>query len=114
MGPKCHHKCPPYKRETGDFPRGPVAGLLCFHCKGHRFDPWSGKIPHTAWCGQKKKKEKEKETERDFTHTEEKTEAEARVMQSQVRDSWSHQKPEELRDKFSSRALPACAALLTP
>ena len=22
--------------------RGPVVRTLCFHCRGHRFDPWSG------------------------------------------------------------------------
>ena len=26
----------------GDFPGGPVVRTLCFHCRGHRFDPWSG------------------------------------------------------------------------
>ena len=25
-----------------DFPGGPVVKTLCFHCKGHRFGPWSG------------------------------------------------------------------------
>ena len=31
---------------------------LHFHCRGHRFDPWSGKtkIPYVVRCGQKKKK----------------------------------------------------------
>ena len=24
-----------------DFPGGPVVKTPCFHCKGHRFDPWS-------------------------------------------------------------------------
>ena len=25
-----------------DFPGGPVDRGLSFHCRGHRFDPWSG------------------------------------------------------------------------
>ena len=25
-----------------DFPGGPVVQTLCFCCRGHRFDPWSG------------------------------------------------------------------------
>ena len=25
-----------------DFPCGPVVKTLCFHCRGHRFDPWLG------------------------------------------------------------------------
>ena len=25
-----------------DFLSGPVVKTLCFHCKGLRFDPWSG------------------------------------------------------------------------
>ena len=32
----------------GDFPRGPVVETLHFHCMGHGFEPWSGKIPHAA------------------------------------------------------------------
>ena len=24
----------------GDFPGAPVAGTLCFHCRGHGFNPW--------------------------------------------------------------------------
>ena len=26
-----------------DLPGGPVVKTACFHCKGHRFNPWSGK-----------------------------------------------------------------------
>ena len=26
----------------GDFPDGPVVKTLCFHCREHRFDLWSG------------------------------------------------------------------------
>ena len=25
-----------------EFPGGPVVRILCLHCKGHGFDPWSG------------------------------------------------------------------------
>ena len=25
-----------------DFPGGPVVKTLCFQCRGHGFDPWSG------------------------------------------------------------------------
>ena len=34
----------PGVRETGfrEFPGSPVVRTLCFHCRGHRFDPWSG------------------------------------------------------------------------
>ena len=71
MGPKCHHKCPPYKKETGDFPRGPVARTRVSTAGGHRRtlvweDPTNRMV-------RPKKKEKKKETERDFTYTEEKT-----------------------------------------
>ena len=39
------------------FPGSPVARTPCFHCMGHRFDPWSGtKIRHAVQQGQKKKK----------------------------------------------------------
>ena len=30
------------------FPGGPVVRTLRFHCRGHGFKPWSGKIPHAA------------------------------------------------------------------
>ena len=29
-------------RSYKDFPGGPVARTPCFHCRGHRFDPWLG------------------------------------------------------------------------
>ena len=33
-----------FKREApGVFPAGPVVKIPCFHCKGHRFDPWMEK-----------------------------------------------------------------------
>ena len=46
---------------TWDFTGGPVVKTLCFHCSGHRFDPWRGgenKIPHVMWCSRKIKKKK--------------------------------------------------------
>ena len=27
---------------VGDIPGGPVIKTLCFHCRGHGFDPWLG------------------------------------------------------------------------
>ena len=42
-----------------DFPGDPGVKTPCFHCRGHGFDPWLGKIPHASWSGQKKKKKKE-------------------------------------------------------
>ena len=42
----------------GDYPGGPVVKIPCFHCRGCGFDPNQGsKIPHAAWCVQKKKSE---------------------------------------------------------
>ena len=39
---------------SGDFPGGPVVGTLCFHCRGHGFDPWLGNwILHAKQRGQK-------------------------------------------------------------
>ena len=74
MGPKCHHKCPPYKRETGDFPRDPVVRTLVFPLQGAQVRPlvWEDPTNHMVWP-KKKRKEKKKEMERDFTYTEEKT-----------------------------------------
>ena len=37
-----------------DFPGNPVVKTPRFQSRGHRFDPWWGKIP----CDQKKKKKK--------------------------------------------------------
>ena len=40
-----------------DFPGGPMVKTPCFHCRWHKFYPWSGsKIPLEAWHGGKKKK----------------------------------------------------------
>ena len=34
-------------RHLTQFPGGTEdKNLLAFQCRGHRFDPWSGKIPH--------------------------------------------------------------------
>ena len=50
------------KRETKirtvswNLPGGPVVKTLCFHCREHKFDPWSGEMLH----GQKVKKKKKK------------------------------------------------------
>ena len=33
---------PLVEMESWDFPGTPVVKTLCFSCKGHRFDPWSG------------------------------------------------------------------------
>ena len=32
-----------FKVYCQEFPLGPVVRTLRFHCRGHRFDPWSGK-----------------------------------------------------------------------
>ena len=31
------------EKERGDLLGRPAVKTLCFHCRGHRFDPWSGK-----------------------------------------------------------------------
>ena len=51
------------RAHTGDYPGGLVVKTLCFWCRGHRFNPWSGvgagarrtKIPSAREDGQKKK-----------------------------------------------------------
>ena len=46
---------------VGSFPGSPVAGTLCFHCRGMGSTPgWGTKISHAAPCSQKKKKKLEK------------------------------------------------------
>ena len=30
------------KMTQQEFPGSPEVRALCFHCRGHRFDPWSG------------------------------------------------------------------------
>ena len=34
--------CSSKKKGGGDFPGGPVIKTLCFHGRGHEFDPWTG------------------------------------------------------------------------
>ena len=44
-------------REDRDFPGRPVVKTLRFHCRSMGLIPgWEVKIPHAAWCDQKKKK----------------------------------------------------------
>ena len=38
---------------SGDFPGGSVVKTLCFHCRGHGFDPWWGDLK--ILCGIAKK-----------------------------------------------------------
>ena len=38
-----------------EFPGGPVVRTPCFHCRGHRFDPWSGNLRSCMPCGAAKK-----------------------------------------------------------
>ena len=38
---------------SGDFPGGSVVKTLCFHCRGHGFDPWWGDL--NMLCGTAKK-----------------------------------------------------------
>ena len=42
------------KMKALDFPGGPVVKTPSSQCRGHGFDPWSGKIPHATWSSQKK------------------------------------------------------------
>ena len=51
----------PFKKRNTDFPRGPVVRTPGFQCRGHGFDPWSGKF--CMPCSQEKKKKKEREKE---------------------------------------------------
>ena len=47
-------------KKEGDFPAHPVVKTLCFHCRGHGFEPWWGTrshMPSTAKEEKKKKKE---------------------------------------------------------
>ena len=41
-----------------DFPGGPAVKTLCFHRRGHGFDPWWGtKIPHAPRSAAERKKD---------------------------------------------------------
>ena len=45
------------KMRSWDFPGGLEVKIPLFHCRGHRFDPWSGKKSLPApWCAQKQNK----------------------------------------------------------
>lgn len=51
-------------RET---PGGPLVRTPRFHCRGRRFNPWSGtRIAQAAWCGQIKKQTTAKKTDEEF------------------------------------------------
>ena len=41
-----------------DFLGGPVVKNSSFHCRGHRFNPWSGNYDLACYAGQPKKKKK--------------------------------------------------------
>ena len=45
-----------FKFHKWDFPGGPVVKTLRSQCRGYGFDPWSGKVLHDVWHGQKIKK----------------------------------------------------------
>ena len=55
MGRKLDHiKCLIKTTKDRDFPGSSVVETLCFKCRGHGFNPWSGtEIPHAARRGQK-------------------------------------------------------------
>ena len=37
-----------------DFPGGPAVKILCSKCRGHKFSPWLGKVPHhVVWASKK-------------------------------------------------------------
>ena len=40
---------------VSDLPGGPMIKTPRFHCRGHGFDPWSGKFRLPLQCGQKRK-----------------------------------------------------------
>ena len=48
-----------YKQKScQDFSGGPVVKTLCFHCRGHGFDPWLGNRFHMSHDVVKKIKKK--------------------------------------------------------
>ena len=53
-----------YLKLSRDFPGGPVAKTLGFHCRGPRFDPWSGKSDPACCMAQQEKKKK-----KDFSYS---------------------------------------------
>ena len=44
------------KNSFRDFPGGPMVKTLCFHYRGHGFDPWSRELRSHMPCGTAKKK----------------------------------------------------------
>ena len=40
-----------------ELPGGPVVRTLCFHCRGHGFDPWSRNLDPACRAAQPKKKD---------------------------------------------------------
>lgn len=43
------------KYQSCEFPGSPVLRTLCFHYRGHRFNPWSeNQDPESTWHGQNK------------------------------------------------------------
>ena len=46
-----------------EFPGSPVAiaRTLCFHCRGHGFEPWSGNSDPASHVAKKKKKKRERD-----------------------------------------------------
>ena len=59
-----HYYCTPFTDENTELkkinywlPWSPVVKTLSSQCRGHEFNPWSGKIPHTTWhCLPRQKK----------------------------------------------------------
>ena len=52
------------KVQHGDHPGCSVVKTPCFHCRGHRFNPWQGNLTsHTLPDAVKKKKKKKVEDE---------------------------------------------------
>ena len=45
------------------FPGGPVVGILCLHCRGHGFHPWSGNKDPTSYPVQLNIKKRGRERE---------------------------------------------------
>ena len=53
-----------FKREApGVFPAGPVVKIPCFHCKGHRFEPWMGNRDPTCPLALPKESKQEREAQ---------------------------------------------------
>ena len=53
-----------------DFPGGPGVEILSFHCRGHRFDPWSGNQDPACYLAKPKKKKKDSSQDSDHLHME--------------------------------------------